>query len=121
MLSYECVCARVHGVCYMLYSDVNATPQTCSWRVMNAAYAASFCLFVNVQEYLNLRPVVSETVNYYEVAIGPALNPLPINDAHMRHGLSISHKNLYRGFNTRRCTSVHGFCFFSCFLWLVRG
>ncbi len=40
------------------------------------------------------------------------INPLPTNDAHMRHGLSISHKNLYGGFNTRRYTSVHGFCFF---------
>ncbi len=23
------------------------------------------------------------------------LNPFPTNDAHMRHGLSISHKNIY--------------------------
>ncbi len=40
------------------------------------------------------------------------INPLPTNDAHMCHGLSITHKNLYGGFNTRRYTSVHGFCFF---------
>ncbi len=41
----------------------------------------------------------------------PSLNPLPTYDAHMRHGISISHKNLYGGFNTRHYTSVHGFCF----------
>ncbi len=39
----------------------------------------------------------------------------------------VSHKNLYGGFNTRRYTLVHGFCFFklvgkklSCFLWRER-
>ncbi len=41
-----------------------------------------------------------------------AINHLPTNDAHMRHGTSISSKNLYGEFNTRRYTSVHGFCFF---------
>ncbi len=40
------------------------------------------------------------------------LNPLPTNDAHIRHGLSISHKNLYGGFNTRHYTLLHGFWFF---------
>ncbi len=39
-------------------------------------------------------------------------NPLSTNDAHMRHGLSTNHKDLYGGFNTRRYTSVHGFCLF---------
>ncbi len=44
--------------------------------------------------------------------VWPLLIPLPTNDAPKRHDLSISHKNLSGGFNTRRYTSVHGFCFF---------
>ncbi len=44
-----------------------------------------------------------------------SLNPLPTNDAPMRHDLcelSISLWKFIWGFNTRRYTSVHGFCFF---------
>ncbi len=44
------------------------------------------------------------------------VNPLPTNDGVCRHGLPLAHKNLYGGFNTRRHTLVHGFCFFKLFL-----
>ncbi len=43
------------------------------------------------------------------------VNPLPTNDAPMRHDLSelsISLWEFIGGFNTRRYTSVHGFCLF---------
>ncbi len=35
-----------------------------------------------------------------ETCLVTCFNPLPTNDAHMCHGLSISHKNLYGGFNS---------------------
>ncbi len=54
----------------------------------------------------------AETTHGCELAGVLSFNPLPTNDAHMRRGISISHKHLYGGFNTRRYTSVHGFCFF---------
>ncbi len=65
--------------------------QVCMNRILMLSFAT-----MNVTYTVNLEP----------------LKPLPTNDAHMRHGLSISHKNLYGGFNTRHYTSVHGFCFF---------
>ncbi len=43
-------------------------------------------------------------------------NSLVPNDAIRRHELPSAHKNLYGGFNTRRYTIVHGFCFFKLFL-----
>ncbi len=52
-----------------------------------------------------------------ENRLTPAINPLPTNDAPMRHDLSelsisLWELILYGGFNTRRYTSVHGFCLF---------
>ncbi len=35
---------------------------------------------------------------------------------HRAHGLPIARKILYGGFNTRKYTFIHGFCFFSLFL-----
>ncbi len=49
-------------------------------------------------------------------------NPLPSNDAHMRHGISISHKNLYGEFKTVHAILQYMLsASFSCFLWLVKG
>ncbi len=47
------------------------------------------------------------------------INPLPTNDTHMRHGLSISKYNINGGFNTRRYTLVLLYKLF--FLLLVKG
>ncbi len=50
-----------------------------------------------------------------------AINPLPTNDTHMRHSISISHKHLYGGFNTRRYTSDMVSASFQLFLMVGKG
>ncbi len=45
-------------------------------------------------------------------------NPLPTNDAHMRHGLSISQQEFIWGFSSRH---YNGFCFFYLFLMVGEG
>ncbi len=67
--------------------------------------AAEVCPYYLVQCILKLLEYC-----YSILELAENFNPLPTNDAHMHHGISVSHKNLCGGFNTRRYTSVHGFC-----------
>ncbi len=48
-------------------------------------------------------------------------HPLPTNDAPVRHDLCELSISLWGGFNTRRYTPVHGFCFFKLFLMVGKG
>ncbi len=63
---------------------------------------------------------VYTSLQVYTLEIQP-VNPLTTNDAPMRHGLSISHKNLHGGLILGVILQYMVSASFSCFLWSVKG
>ncbi len=82
------------------------------------AYCDIACTKKDINKNLHFKKM------YEDVGMGvpKSINPLPTNDAPMRHDLCELSISLWEFiWGARRYTSVHGFCFFSCFLWLVKG
>ncbi len=73
---------------------------TLSAGVVDLEMEPILSLLIELQNHRGDVRRVGQTCRRKHTRVDERVNPFPTNDAHMCHGLSIRHKNLYGGFNT---------------------